>query len=195
MNVTSVTGAVTVDRFINELCEIPETDFGVENVYNFLAKTNVCPVSLEPYLLWSKRCYTRNLVFKNELFELLALCWDAGQVSRVHNHYGQKCWMSVPIGTLRVQNFNTLECDETKGFCRLESADAFDMHQTQPAKVELDEPVHQVLNVSDEKAVSLHIYSKPYDRCLIYSVPQNSFSEVQLFYTSMFGKLCDGALL
>jgi cysteine dioxygenase len=187
--------AIAVENFIDELCGIPEAEFECENVYDFLAKTSVCPVSLEPYLVWSNKFYTRNLVYKNELFELLALCWDAGQVSRVHNHYGQKCWMSVPIGTLRVQNFNTLEQDDGRGFCRLESSDSFDMHQAQPAKVELDEPVHQVLNVSSERAVSLHIYSRPYDRCLIYSVPQNSFSEVQLFYTSMFGKLCDGVEL
>jgi predicted metal-dependent enzyme (double-stranded beta helix superfamily) len=186
---------IVVDKFIEELCNIPEPEFGVENVYDFLSRTNVCPASLEHYLFFSPRCYTRNLVFKNELFELLAICWSAGQVSRIHNHYGQKCWMSVPVGSLRVQNFSTLECDETQSFCRLEKSSFFDMHPTQPAKVEMDEPIHQVLNVSDEKAVSLHVYSKPYDRCIIYSVRQNSFSEVQLFYTSMFGKLCDGVEL
>lgn len=187
--------AIVIDKFIEELCGIPEADFGEQRVYDYLARANVCPVSLEPYLMFSKRCYTRNLLFKNELFELLAICWDAGQVSRVHNHYGQRCWMSVPLGTLRVQNFKTLESDEKSGFCRLETSDFFDMHVSQPAKVEMDEPVHQVLNITQEKAVSLHIYSRPYDRCLIYSVPQNSFSEVQLFYTSMFGKLCDGVEL
>jgi cysteine dioxygenase len=186
---------IVIDKFVEELCGIPEAEFSVENVHELLAKTDVCPVSIEPYLMFSKRCYTRNLIFKNEMFELLAICWDAGQVSRVHNHYGQKCWMSVPIGTLKVQNFNTLECDETRGFCRLETADSFDMKVGHPASVEMDEPVHQVLNVSDEKAVSLHVYSRPYDRCLIYSVPQNSFSEVQLFYTSILGKLCDGVEL
>ena len=187
--------AMVIDKFIEELCAIPEQEFSVENVYDFLAQRDVCPVSLEPYLMFSKRCYTRNLVFKNELFELLAICWDAGQVSRVHNHYGQKCWMSVPVGALRVQNFKTVESDLIRGFCRLEKSDAFDMHVGRPARVEMEEPVHQVLNVSDDKAVSLHVYSKPYDRCLIYSVPQNTFSEVQLFYTSMFGKLCDGVEL
>jgi hypothetical protein len=88
-----------------------------------------------------------------------------------------------------------LEQDETRGFCRLEPSDIFDMHIGQPARVEADEPVHQVLNIFDERAVSLHVYSKPYDRCLVYSLPQSTFTEVQLFYTSMYGKLCDGVQL
>lgn len=191
----SAVAAVTIDKFIGDICDIPERDFSVENIFDFMAKADVCPVSLAPYLMFSQKCYTRNLIYKNELFELMAICWGPGQVSRIHNHYDQKCWMSVPIGTLRVQNFTTLECDEERGYCRLEPADSFDMHTGEPGKVELEEPVHQVLNVSNENAVSLHVYSKPYDKCLIYSIPQNSFTEVELFYTSMYGKLCEGARL
>ena len=43
-----------------------------------------------------------------------------------------------------------------------------------PTQVDPTEPVHQVLNLAEfnERAVSLHIYSKPYDSCLIYSWPK-----------------------
>ena len=105
--------------------------------------------------------------------------------------------MSVPIGKLKGQNFKQLEIDESKGYCKIEETNDFEICPKQPAKVEMDEPIHQVLNLPEykERAVSLHVYSKPFDRCLIYSRPKNEICEVQLFYTSMFGKLCDGVSL
>ena len=58
-------------------------------------------------------------------------------------------------------------------------------------------PIHQVLNLAeyDERAVSIHLYSKPYDRCLSYCRDTNTYKEVELFYTSIDGKLCDGIQL
>jgi hypothetical protein len=65
------------------------------------------------------------------------------------------------------------------------------------AKVELEEPIHQILNLPEfeSRAVSLHIYSKPFDSCLSYCRDSDTFKEVPLFYTSVGGKLCDGIKL
>jgi cysteine dioxygenase len=186
---------VKIENFVEELCSIPSEDFGVENIFDFLAKTHIEIDSLNPYLYFSKKFYTRNLIFKNELFEVMALCWDEGQVSRIHNHSEQKCWMIVPVGTLQVKNFRSLECDESRNYCRIEEAENFDISQNLPAKVELDEPIHQVLNLSDKRAVSVHIYSKPFETCLSYCRETYQFNEVKLFYTSISGKLCDGISL
>ena len=38
------------------------------------------------------------------------------------------------------------------------------------------------------RAVSLHIYSLPYDRCLVYSLENNRYGEVELQYSTRFGK-------
>jgi hypothetical protein len=35
----------------------------------------------------------------------MTICWEIGQASRIHNHRDQNCWMSAPIGRLKVQNF------------------------------------------------------------------------------------------
>jgi cysteine dioxygenase len=188
---------VSVNEFIEGLNSISQEDFSVENIFDYLAETPVDADSLNPYLHFSKKCYTRNLIYKNELFEVMALCWETGQFSRIHNHHEQKCWMSVPVGKLKGQNFRQLEIDESKGYCKIEAFDEFELHAEQPAKVEMDKPIHQILNLPEykERAVSLHVYSKPFDRCLIYSVPKNEVCEVQLFYTSVFGELCDGVTL
>jgi hypothetical protein len=58
--------------------------------------------------------------------------------------------------------------------------------------VELEQPIHQILNLPeyDERAVSIHIYSKPYDHCISYCCDTNTFKDVPLFYHSIGGKLC-----
>ena len=68
----------------------------------------VLPDTLAPYLTWDKQHYTRNLIDKTPLYELVAICWEIGQASSVHNHREQNCWMAVPIGRLRVENFRVV---------------------------------------------------------------------------------------
>lgn len=188
---------VKIENLIEGLRKIPNADFECDNVYRFLAENPVDVDSIAPFFFWSEKFYTRNLIYKDERFELMVLCWDKGQVSRVHNHADQMCWMTVPVGRLRGQNFRAAETNEAKRFCRLEETDCFDLSDCLAAKVELEEPIHQILNLPefDERAVSLHIYSKPFDKCLSYCRETNRVSEVPLFYTSVKGELCEGIKL
>lgn len=188
---------IGIDKFKEGLCSIKPEEFTLENIYQYLADTPVDFDSLNPYLFFSEKFYTRNLIHRNEIFELMAICWDKGQVSRVHNHAGQNCWMAVPKGTLRVQNFRALELDEAQNHCLLAESEKFDISEKEPCRVEQDEPIHQVLNLSEfnNKAVSLHVYSRPIERCLSYCRETHKYHEVKLFYTSINGKLCDGITL
>lgn len=187
----------TISNLVDGLNGIPEDKFTCDNVYQFLSETPVDVDSIAQYFHWSNNFYTRNLIHKNDRFEVMAICWEKGQVSRIHNHWDQKCWMMVPVGRLQGQNFAVEEIDESRGHCKLIETDAFELKDCLAAKVELEEPIHQVLNLPefDERAVSIHIYSKPYDRCLSYCRDTDTFKEVSLFYTSIDGKLCDGISL
>lgn len=184
---------VKIERLIEGLRGFADEDFTCDKVYQFLSDHPVDVDSIAPYFFWSDKFYTRNLIYKDERFELMAVCWNRGQVSRIHNHADQQCWMSVPVGKLHGQNFRAVEIDEARGFCRLEETESFDLSDCLAAKVELDEPIHQILNLPefDERAVSLHIYSKPFNTCLAYCRDTDAFKEVPLFYTSIGGKLCD----
>ncbi len=188
---------IPVSQLIEGLQAIPDERFVCDTVYDYLGSNPVDVASIEKYFFWSQNFYTRNLIYKDARFEMMAICWERGQVSRVHNHDGQRCWMTVPVGRLRGQNFAVAEMDEASGYCRLRETSAFELSDCLAAKVELEEPIHQVLNLSEygDRAVSIHIYSKPYDRCLSYCRETNSYKEVRLFYTSVDGKLCDGVEL
>ena len=188
---------VTVENLVEGLRAIPDAEFTCDNVYQFLGHHPVEVETITKYFHWSPNFYTRNLIYKDARFELMAICWEKGQVSRVHNHCDQKCWMMVPVGRLRGQNFRVLDINEETGFCKLEETDEFDLLDCLAAKVELEEPIHQILNLPefDERAVSLHIYSKPYDSCLSYCRQTDTFKEVKLCYTSIDGRLCEGITL
>lgn len=184
---------VKIENLIEGLREMPDQEFKCDPVYQFLADNPVDVDSVAPYFFWSNKFYTRNLIYKDERFELMAVCWESGQVSPVHNHSGQMCWMTVPVGKLRGQNFSVLDMNEEKGFCRLRETDQFDLSDCLAAKVELEEPIHQILNLSEfeSRAVSIHIYSKPFSKCLAYCRDTDTFKEVNLRYTSIEGKLCE----
>lgn len=188
---------VTISRLVEGLREIPDEEFVCDTVYEYLGKNPVEIDSIQKYMFWSPSFYTRNLVYKDERFEMMAICWEKGQMSQVHNHSEQRCWMMVPVGRLRGQNFAVVGMDEAQGYCKLRETNAFELKDCLAAKVELEEPIHQVLNLAEfnERAVSIHIYSKPYDRCLSYCRETDSFKEVKLKYTSIDGKLCDGVVI
>jgi cysteine dioxygenase len=183
---------VGIDDFVSGLKAIP--DFHPRQVYEYIKAHPVEPQTLKPYLLFSRASYTRNLIFKNEMFELLALCWEVGQASRIHNHRDQQCWMLVPMGKLKNQNYRVVARDPKTMSCRLEPSREFLITPAAPAEVDQNEPVHQVLNLPEwnERAVSLHIYSRPFNSCEVYYLDKGSYCDVPLHYTSEYGKQVEG---
>jgi predicted metal-dependent enzyme (double-stranded beta helix superfamily) len=182
---------VKIDKLIGGLKSISEEEFTCDNVYTFLSDNPVDVDSIDRYFFWDPDYYTRNLIYRDDRFEMLAICWEAGQASTVHNHADQKCWMTVPVGRLKGQNFGVIEMDDSRNYCKLSKTDAFELSHCITAKVELEQPIHQILNLAEygQRAVSIHIYSKPFDRCLSYCRDTHTYKEVELCYTSIRGKL------
>jgi cysteine dioxygenase len=185
------TEQLTITDWVKGLAAIPERDFTLENVQDYILRHAVRPDTLEKYCFYSKGNYTRNLIFKNEVFECMTICWEVGQASRIHNHRGQNCWMSAPIGRLKVQNFRVDDRDAAHGTCRIIPTEIYEMDAAHPAYVNPLEPVHQVLNLPEfnQRSVSIHVYSKPFDTCEVYLREKGTYGDVPLHYTSQYGKL------
>ncbi|HWO38774.1 MAG TPA: cysteine dioxygenase family protein [Candidatus Acidoferrum sp.] len=182
---------VSMGDFISALRKFPEAAFDpTEQIRKFLEDSPLDPESLAPYLTWDRQHYTRNLVDKTSLYELLAICWEVGQASSVHNHRDQNCWMAVPIGRLLVENFHVVHEDIAAGKCAIKSTETLEMNASHPCAVDPQEPVHRVFNPREfnQQAVSLHVYSRPFDTCVVYSAEQGTCGEIQLHYTTEYGK-------
>jgi cysteine dioxygenase len=187
---TTTTNQIPIEHFVTELRKFPASAFDrTEQLRQFLQSNPLNPDSLAPYLLWDRQHYTRNLIDKTPLYELLAICWEVGQSSSVHNHRDQNCWMAVPIGRLLVENFHVVEQDIPAGKCIIQSTETVEMNPAQPCAVNPAEPVHRVFNPREfnQRAVSLHVYSRPFDTCVVYSAEQGTCGEIQLHYTTEYG--------
>lgn len=182
---------LSIQDFVSELGQFSESAFvHTHELLSFLQRTSVRPETLSPYLNWDRQHYTRNLIDKTPLYELIAICWEVGQVSSVHNHREQNCWMAVPMGRLLVENFHLASQDLERGACQLTPTDTVEINPTHPCAVNPSDPVHRVVNAKQfgERAVSLHIYSRPFDTCVVYSPEQGTCGVIKLQYTTMFGK-------
>ena len=180
-----------IQDFVAALRKFPEAAFDqTEQLRKFLQDAPLSPDSLAPYLAWDRQHYTRNLIDKTSFYELIAICWEVGQASSVHNHRDQNCWMAVPIGRLLVENFRVIDQDIAGGRCRIESTETVEMNASHPCAVDPLEPVHRVFNPRgfNQRAVSLHVYSRPFDTCVVYSAEQGTCGEIQLHYTTQYGK-------
>jgi cysteine dioxygenase len=191
MNTKTISRPVPIQDFVAELRKFPEPAFNrVDQIIQFLQNTPVASDTLTSYLTWDRQHYTRNLIDKTSLYELVAICWEVGQASSIHNHREQNCWMAVPVGRLRVQNFRVISQKLEEGTCQLETAGTVEMNPRQPCAVDPLEPVHRVYNPRefDQRAVSLHVYSRPFDTCVVYSQEQGTCGVIKLHYNTEYGK-------
>ena len=193
MGIEAMSQQVPLQDFVSELRKFPELAFKrTDQILKFLQSAPVASDTLTPYLTWDRQHYTRNLIDKTPLYELIAICWEVGQGSSVHNHRDQNCWMAVPTGRLLVENYRIVFQKLEEGCCKLETAETVEMNAVHPCAVDPLEPVHRVYNPREfkQRAVSLHVYSRPFDSCVVYSPEQGTCGEIKLYYNTEYGKPC-----
>src|SRR6476661_4540056 len=147
MGTQAISKPVPIQDFVAELRKYPEPAFRrIDQIIRFLENTPVASDTLTPYLTWDRQHYTRNLIDKTAHYELIAICWEVGQASSVHNHRDQNCWMAVPIGRLLVGNYHLVSQDLDRGRCELQPTNTVEMNPEHPCAVDPTDPVHRVYN-------------------------------------------------
>jgi cysteine dioxygenase len=183
---------VAVEGIVETLRGVPAPRFQPAEICKLLQGFNVRPDTLQRYLHFAPGRYTRNLIYRDDLFELIALCWDAGSTSAIHNHSNQLCWLAVHRGALRLENFDSLDGPGPGDRIRLVPAGG--QPRAPVGCVDLqqgDAAIHRVSNPFPERAVSLHVYSRPYDSCIAYDFSAQTAREVRLSYHSIGGRVLE----
>lgn len=110
----------------------------------------------------SGRGYTRTLLHKSDLFEILVLHWIPGCATSIHDHGGANCWLAVSSGTMGVENYLRYDAGESPGYARIAlegreelAAGAIDYRQ---------DDVHLHRCIARESCVTLHVYARPIER-------------------------------
>jgi cysteine dioxygenase len=80
---TGATSVRTIGDLVGGLCRIPSASFTRDRVLQEIGRTVLDPDSLRSYLFFRRTHYTRNLIHRDDLFEVVAIGWEPGQSSEL----------------------------------------------------------------------------------------------------------------
>uniref|UniRef100_A0A7S4MBD2 Cysteine dioxygenase n=1 Tax=Odontella aurita TaxID=265563 RepID=A0A7S4MBD2_9STRA len=136
----------------------------------------------------SSRNYTRNLISTDgDTYTLILLCWNAGKESPIHDHPCDGCYMRVLEGSIRESRYFRNE-NEDKLDC---TADEI-FKEGDLAFIKDSIGYHKIGNpTKDIPAVTMHLYSPPFQRCQIWPDPSHASrsSSASMCYYSEYGRL------
>ncbi|KAJ2799242.1 hypothetical protein H4R20_004517 [Coemansia guatemalensis] len=112
--------------------------------------------------------YTRNLVDDgNGKYNLLILVWGENQASPIHDHAGSHCMMKLLAGQLDEDLFAWPSSNTCKSNLHMKRSAGLNTNSVAYMHDKIG--LHRISNPSStEKAVSLHLYSPPYDMCKVF---------------------------
>jgi cysteine dioxygenase len=198
-----------VGDFIADLQAMEKDPISAPRVLDLLSQTQLGAEAFSPYLLWNSKSYARNLIYRDRCFEVLALCWLPGQRTPIHSHNGQMGWVKVVQGEITCRNYRFVrspEATRTTGTDRDAAlrnrrvevellGSAHCQADGSVAGVDRCRTTHQIENLekSGYGSVSLHVYSKPIDSCVLFDETTRSWERRRLKYYSAEGFLLDEA--
>ncbi|MBK8180680.1 MAG: cysteine dioxygenase family protein [Planctomycetes bacterium] len=171
-----------------ELCQALSGEFRRDpkgaRVASLLAEYSKAQSDWRGWSFFAPDCYTRNQVHHEPEFELLLLCWGAQQKSPIHNHEGQRCWMSVLEGEV----VETLFEVPSNGAPPRAKGTPRRLSQGQVAFITDEIALHEIASGGGRPAVSLHLYSRPFSTCQVYDPTSGQVQVRQLGYYSVRGE-------
>lgn len=163
---------------ISELIQVLDEEERTK--YTTILKKMRLPIAeFEKHATWSDSCYTRNCIVENESYELILICWQKEQVTAIHDHGGEECWVYIIEGEFREQiykqnNNGALEVVKTINSKPGEVAYMVDFMG-----------FHNLENRSNKKSMSLHLYAKPIKNCNVYDSEKKAFVRKELSYDNV----------
>jgi cysteine dioxygenase len=177
---------VPVEQFVDGLRQLSEGVITKQKIYDYLVTYEIRAKDLERYKLWLPERHTRNKIFRNEMIELMMVCWPIGAITPLHTHNGQLGWMTMIEGKLLVENYRKMDCNlpenqQVVGMDCLAGATRIEMKQLGTEMcvpggllntVDKRQTIHRIKNLPEwnERAVSLHVYSRPIDSAVVFDL-------------------------
>lgn len=152
-----------------------------ENIKNLTDVLRIPVSEFEKFATWDETHYTRNCIARTPDFELLLLCWKAGQETPVHCHNDQDCWVFLIEGSI-VENQYKNDKNEVPVLTVSEM-----MQENGSYYINDDIGLHSLHNSKEKRAMSLHIYVNPIEECSYYSQTLKEYKTKVLSYDTVFG--------
>ena len=171
-----------IETLVDELVTCFRADPQGKSAARSLARYSSTHSDWKRYQRFDPELYTRNLVARNEQFEMLVLCWSAGQESPIHDHAGQHCFMAVLQGRIEELQYAR---PAPGAVGRLQETAQRVLEPGGVAYIHDRIGLHKVRPCAGLPAVSLHLYAKPIDVCQVYDEETGAELSRQLIYHSV----------
>nr|AIF19862.1 Cysteine dioxygenase (CDO1) [uncultured marine group II/III euryarchaeote KM3_87_G11] len=118
-------------------------------------------VELRKHIGYAEDGYQRNVLKKNEHYELVAVCWKPGQDTPIHDHIGSDCAFLIVEGTSTETQYQL----NSEGFAEVTGQQTYPPGEVCAA----GEPeIHRVSNEESVDLINLHVYTPPLSGFGIY---------------------------
>jgi cysteine dioxygenase len=195
----------TAEDFVEGLKGLGRETITKELLRQYVDSQRLSAEALKPYTFFRDDFYTRNLIYRDDIFEVLTICWKPGQKTAIHTHNGQLGWMTVAQGDLAVHNYRYVRCNAPEnqnviGIDCLGGATEIELEKLRTDEcsdhgsvitVDKLQTIHQIENLGSSPAgcISLHVYSKPFDSCVAFDLEKHHCYRRTLHYYSQYGKV------
>ncbi|HKE01707.1 MAG TPA: cysteine dioxygenase family protein [Planctomycetota bacterium] len=198
-----MTRVVPVSTVVDGLKRLESGLITTGSVLDLLADVQVDAGSVKRYAAWVDDRHARHLVHRDDLFEVLLLCWRPGNRTPVHTHNGQLGWATIVRGGLAVTDYEWHGCNKPEnqnvvGIDCVAGATQIDLRAKPTVRATVGGPVatvsktqtiHQIECPPDvgELTASIHIYSRPIDSCVMFDLVHQRCARRDLKYDSVGG--------
>jgi len=165
---------------INQLvCQLKQSN--KNDIKSIIDSIHIPVLEFEKYATWNTEHYTRNCITRTTNFELLLLCWQAGQETPVHCHNDQDCWFFLIDGSIIERQYKRSE----NGIPIITVTET--MQESGSYYINDEIGLHSLHNSNKKRAMSLHIYVNPIEECSYYSKQLKKFRTKKLEYDTYLG--------
>ena len=177
---------VPVEQFVDGIRELARGLITKQTIYDYLCAYEIRAEDFDRYKQWLPDRHTRNKIFRNEMIEVMLICWPIGAVTPLHTHNGQLGWMTMIEGKLIVENYRKIDCNRPEnqqvvGMDCLAGATRIEMQHLDTElcapggplnTVDKTQTIHRIKNLPEwnERAMSVHVYSRPIDSCVVFDL-------------------------
>lgn len=192
-----------MDDFVAGLRAFEGDPVSRDRIADYCSELRIEPSSLDRYVTFRPDRYTRNLVYRDGIFDVMVIGWSPGQKTPVHTHNGQLGWMLCERGAIDVTNYRYVSCNtpdnqNVSGIDCLAGATTIQLEPVQSGRVEEGHPVatvdkvktiHQMACPADaEPCVTVHVYSLPFDSCVSFDLERGRCVRRDLFWDTKNGE-------
>lgn len=169
--------SLSIEHFINALQhKAPNTSY-----FEIMESFEVTRDSLDPFLHWSDKKYTRNCIIRTKEFELLAICYEDGQATPIHDFDFHEAWIHPIEGRLKEERFRrSLKLNATEKVSSVTMPNGAFTYMDEIA-------ILRYSNVNRGRSISLNLYTPPVEQWRVYSEDSLTSTLVPLSYDSAYG--------